>query len=310
MKKVTILIPCYNEEGSLDALYEALKELMDFHTDYTWEVLMVNDGSKDRTIDIIKQLREKDKRICYVNLSRNFGKENAMLAGFDYATGDCMVIMDADLQHPPMTISDMLAKWEEGYEDVYAKRITRGKESWFRKQFSLFYYRMLKHLTRVEILENVGDFRLLDRKCVNALKNLRETQRYTKGMYCWIGFRKTEVWFEQGDRLAGESSFNFLRLLNLAIDGITSFTTAPLRIATIMGLFVSLIAFVFMCYILLTTLIWGDPVQGYPTLITVILFLGGVQLLSLGIIGEYLGRIFYETKGRPVYVVSEVEGVE
>lgn len=310
MKKVTILIPCYNEEGSLDALYEALKELMDFQTDYTWEVLMVNDGSKDRTIDIIKQLREKDKRICYVNLSRNFGKENAMLAGFDYATGDCMVIMDADLQHPPMTISDMLAKWEEGYEDVYAKRITRGKESWFRKQFSLFYYRMLKHLTRVEILENVGDFRLLDRKCVNALKNLRETQRYTKGMYCWIGFRKTEVWFEQGDRLAGESSFNFLRLLNLAIDGITSFTTAPLRIATIMGLFVSLIAFVFMCYILLTTLIWGDPVQGYPTLITVILFLGGVQLLSLGIIGEYLGRIFYETKGRPVYVVSEVEGVE
>lgn len=310
MKKVTILIPCYNEEGSLDALYEALKELMDFHTDYTWEVLMVNDGSKDRTIDIIKQLREKDKRICYVNLSRNFGKENAMLAGFDYATGDCMVIMDADLQHPPMTISDMLAKWEEGYEDVYAKRITRGKESWFRKQFSLFYYRMLKHLTRVEILENVGDFRLLDRKCIEALKNLRETQRYTKGMYCWIGFRKTEVWFEQGDRLAGESSFNFLRLLNLAIDGITSFTTAPLRIATIMGLFVSLIAFVFMCYILLTTLIWGDPVQGYPTLITVILFLGGVQLLSLGIIGEYLGRIFYETKGRPVYVVSEVEGVE
>jgi glycosyltransferase involved in cell wall biosynthesis len=310
MKKVTILIPCYNEEGSLDALYEALKELMDSQTDYSWEVLMVNDGSKDRTIDIIKQLREKDKRICYVNLSRNFGKENAMLAGFDYATGDCMVIMDADLQHPPMTISDMLAKWEEGYEDVYAKRITRGKESWFRKQFSLFYYRMLKHLTRVEILENVGDFRLLDRKCIDALKNLRETQRYTKGMYCWIGFRKTEVWFEQGDRLAGESSFNFLRLLNLAIDGITSFTTAPLRIATIMGLFVSLIAFVFMCYILLTTLIWGDPVQGYPTLITVILFLGGVQLLSLGIIGEYLGRIFYETKGRPVYVVSEVEGVE
>ena len=243
MKKVTILIPCYNEEGSLDALYKALKELMDSQTDYSWEVLMVNDGSKDRTIDIIKQLREKDKRICYVNLSRNFGKENAMLAGFDYATGDCMVIMDADLQHPPMTISDMLAKWEEGYEDVYAKRITRGKESWFRKQFSLFYYRMLKHLTRVEILENVGDFRLLDRKCVNALKNLRETQRYTKGMYCWIGFRKTEVWFEQGDRLAGESSFNFLRLLNLAIDGITSFTTAPLRIATIMGLFVSLIAF-------------------------------------------------------------------
>lgn len=305
MKKVTILIPCYNEEGSLDALYEALKELMDTQKDYAWEVLMVNDGSKDRTLDIIKQLREKDRRICYVSLSRNFGKENAMLAGFDYATGDCMVIMDADLQHPPTAIPDMLEKWEEGYEDVYAKRITRGKESWLRKRFSLLYYHMLQQATRVEILENVGDFRLLDRKCINALKELRETQRYTKGMYCWIGFKKHEIWFEQGDRFAGKSSFNFLRLLNLAIDGVTSFTTAPLRLATILGGIVSLVAFAFMCYVLFTTLVWGDPVQGYPTLMTVILFLGGVQLLSLGIIGEYLGRIFYETKERPVYIVGE-----
>lgn len=309
MKKVTILIPCYNEEASLDALYEALKELMDTQTAYTWEILMVNDGSKDRTIDIIKQLREKDNRICYVSLSRNFGKENAMLAGFDYATGDCMVIMDADLQHPPTAIPNMLEKWEEGYEDVYARRLTRGKESWLRKQFSLLYYHMLQQATRVEILENVGDFRLLDRKCINALKELRETQRYTKGMYCWIGFKKHEIWFEQGDRFAGESSFNFLRLLNLAIDGVTSFTTAPLRLATIIGLLVSLVAFIFMCYVLLCTLVWGDPVQGYPTLMTVVLFLGGVQLLSLGIIGEYLGRIFYETKGRPVYVVGEKDGV-
>lgn len=309
MKKVTILIPCYNEEASLDALYEALKELMDTQTAYTWEILLVNDGSKDRTIDIIKQLREKDNRICYVSLSRNFGKENAMLAGFDYATGDCMVIMDADLQHPPTAIPNMLEKWEEGYEDVYARRLTRGKESWLRKQFSLLYYHMLQQATRVEILENVGDFRLLDRKCINALKELRETQRYTKGMYCWIGFKKHEIWFEQGDRFAGESSFNFLRLLNLAIDGVTSFTTAPLRLATIIGLLVSLVAFIFMCYVLLCTLVWGDPVQGYPTLMTVVLFLGGVQLLSLGIIGEYLGRIFYETKGRPVYVVGEKDGV-
>jgi len=309
MKKVTILIPCYNEESSLDALYASLKEVIDAQATYAWEILMVNDGSKDHTMDVIRRLREKDERICYVNLSRNFGKENAMLAGFDYATGDCMVIMDADLQHPPMAISDMLAKWEEGYEDVYAKRITRGKESWLRKKFSLLYYRMLQHATRVEVLENVGDFRLLDRKCINALKELRETQRYTKGMYCWIGFKKHEIWFEQGDRFAGESSFNFIRLLNLAVDGVTSFTTAPLRMATVIGLFVSLVAFVFMCYVLFCTLVWGDPVQGYPTLMTVILFMGGIQLLSLGIIGEYLGRIFYETKGRPVYVVSEVVGV-
>ena len=293
MKKVSILVPCYNEEASLQALYEALRQLMDAQTDYQWEVLMVNDGSKDNTIQIIKQLRNQDQRICYIDLSRNFGKENAMLAGFDYASGDCMVIMD----------------WEEGYEDVYAKRITRGKESWFRKNFSLLYYHLLQKTTRVEILENVGDFRLLDRKCIDALKQLRETQRYTKGMYCWVGFKKHEVLFEQGDRLAGESSFNFGRLLSLAIEGVTSFTTAPLRFATILGLVISLVAFIYMCYILITTLIWDDPVAGYPTLITVILFLGGVQLLSLGIIGEYLGRIFYETKERPVYLIRESAGV-
>jgi glycosyltransferase involved in cell wall biosynthesis len=309
MKKVTILIPCYNEEASLPALYEALRLMMEEQTTYQWEILMVNDGSRDRTIDIIRQLRNRDERICYVDLSRNFGKENAMLAGFDYATGDCMVIMDADLQHPPHAIPEMLKYWEEGFEDVYARRITRGKESWLRKRLTLFYYHMLQRTTRVEILENVGDFRLLDRKCIDALKQLRETQRYTKGMYCWVGFRKHEVLFEQGDRLAGTSSFNFMRLLSLAMDGITSFTTAPLRIATILGLIVSVVAFSFMVYVLVTTLIWGDPVQGYPTLMTVILFLGGVQLLSLGIIGEYLGRIFHETKGRPVYIAREVAGV-
>ena len=309
MKKVTILIPCYNEEASLPALYEALRQLMDGQAAYQWEVLMVNDGSHDRTIDIIRQLRAGDERICYVDLSRNFGKENAMLAGFDYATGDCMVIMDADLQHPPHVIPEMLRYWEEGFEDVYAKRITRGKESWLRKRLTLFYYHMLQRTTPVEILENVGDFRLLDRKCIDALKQLRETQRYTKGMYCWVGFRKHEVLFEQGDRVAGASSFNFMRLMSLAMDGITSFTTAPLRIATVLGLIVSVVAFSFMVYVLITTLIWGDPVQGYPTLMTVILFLGGVQLLSLGIIGEYLGRIFHETKGRPVYIAREVAGV-
>ena len=309
MKKVSILIPCYNEEASLPAMYVALKELMDTHKDYAWEVVMVNDGSHDRTIDVIKQLRRADERICYIDLSRNFGKENAMLAGFDYVTGDCMVIMDADLQHPPHLIPDMLKLWNEGYEDVYAKRITRGKESWARKKFTLLYYKLLQKTTRVEILENVGDFRLLDRKCIDALKQLRETQRYTKGMYCWVGFKKHEILFEQGDRVAGESSFNFFRLMNLAIDGVTSFTTAPLRLSTILGLIMSLVAFLYMIYVLVTTLIWDDPVQGYPTLMTVILFLGGVQLLSLGIIGEYLGRIFHETKGRPVYFIEEKEGV-
>lgn len=308
MKKVTILIPCYNEEQSLPLLYEQLAVLTDNHPEYDWEILFVNDGSKDNTIQLIKQLGQKDNRIAYVDLSRNFGKEAAMLAGFDYATGDCMVIMDADLQHPPHLIPEMLQHWEAGYDDVYAKRTTRGKESRLRKNLSLLYYKLLQKTTRVEILQNVGDFRLLDRKCIDTLKQLRESERYTKGMFCWIGFNKKEIKFEQGDRVAGETSWNYLSLFNLAIEGITSFTIAPLRLSTMMGIIVSIIAFIYMCVIITKTIIWGEDVQGFPTLMVVILFLGGVQLLSLGIIGEYLGRIFHETKKRPIYVVKEYKG--
>lgn len=307
MKKVTVLIPCYNEEESLYALYEALQKLMTDNSNYQWEILMVNDGSKDNTINIIKELREKDSRICYIDLSRNFGKENAMLAGFDYATGDCMVIMDADLQHPPHIIRNMLEKWEAGYQDVYGKRLSRGKESWLRKQFSMMFYHLLQKTARYDILPNVGDFRLLDRKCIEELKKLRETERYTKGMFAWIGFRKASVEFETQDRIAGESSMKYGALLHLAAEGITSFTVAPLKWSIYLGLLVSLASFVFMIYILVNTVVYGDPVAGYPTMMTVILFLGGVQLLSLGIIGEYLGKIFNETKGRPVYVVNEIE---
>lgn len=307
MKKVTILIPCYNEEASLPLLYPRLQELMNSQPRYAWEILFVNDGSSDKTVEIIHQLRAADKRISLVDLSRNFGKERAMLAGFDYAKGDCVVIMDADLQHPPHVIPQMLARWEEGFDDVYAERRTRGKEPWLRKQVSLLYYRLLQKTTRINILPNVGDFRLLDRKCIEVLRQLRESERNTKGLYCWIGFRKTSVAFETADRVAGTSSWNFWSLLNLAVNGITSFTTAPLRLATVLGFVVSLVAFIYMCYILLKTLLFGDPVQGFPTLLTVILFLGGVQLLSLGIIGEYLGRIFYESKHRPVYVVREYQ---
>ena len=307
MKKVTVLIPCYNEEASLHALYEALQKLMTDNSNYQWEILMINDGSKDNTINIIKELREKDNRICYIDLSRNFGKENAMLAGFDYATGDCMVIMDADLQHPPHIIRNMLEKWEAGYQDVYGKRLSRGKESWLRKQFSMMFYHLLQKTARYDILPNVGDFRLLDRKCIEELKKLRETERYTKGMFAWIGFRKASVEFETQDRIAGESSMKYGALLHLAAEGITSFTVAPLKWSIYLGLLVSLASFVFMIYILVNTVVYGDPVAGYPTMMTVILFLGGVQLLSLGIIGEYLGKIFNETKGRPVYVVNEIE---
>lgn len=310
MSKVSVLIPAYNEELSLPELYSKLKEMMDSYAEYEWEILFVNDGSHDKTLEVIKFLRSQDERINFVDLSRNFGKEVAMLAGFDYATGDCLVIMDADLQHPPHLIPEMLKYWEEGYDDVYAKRITRGKESLMRKYLSLLFYKLLQKTTRVEILPNVGDFRLLDRCCVNALKQMRESQRYTKGMYCWIGFRKKEIKFEQEDRVAGTSSFNFFSLLSLAVEGVTSFTVAPLRISTFAGIIVSLVAFIYMCFIMFKTLIWGEVVQGFPTLMVVILFLGGIQLLSLGVIGEYIGRIFNETKNRPTYIAKEYNGVK
>ena len=226
-----------------------------------------------------------------------------MLAGFDYVKGDCMVIMDADLQHPPHVILQMLEKWEEGYDDVYASRLTRGKESWLRKKLSLLYYRILQRSTRLEVLPNVGDFRLLDRRCINALKQMRENNRYTKGMYCYIGFKKTYVTFETEDRIAGKSSMNYKTLINLAIEGILSYTTVPLRIATVIGILTSLFAFIYMLVVFIKTLLYGDPVQGYPTMMIVILFLGGIQLLALGILGEYIGRIFTETKNRPVYFV-------
>lgn len=305
MKKlISILIPCYNEALSLPILIPKLEGIANNLKQYDWEFLCVNDGSKDNTLEVLRELRTVYKRVNYIDLSRNYGKENAMLAGFDYVKGDCMVIMDADLQHPPHVILQMLEKWEEGYDDVYASRLTRGKESWLRKKLSLLYYRILQRSTRLEVLPNVGDFRLLDRRCINALKQMRENNRYTKGMYCYIGFKKTYVTFETEDRIAGESSMNYKTLINLAIEGILSYTTVPLRIATVIGVLTSLFAFIYMLVVFIKTLLYGDPVQGYPTMMIVILFLGGIQLLALGILGEYIGRIFTETKNRPVYFVK------
>lgn len=309
MKLVSIIIPCYNEESNLLLLFKSLSSFINQQSYYQWQVLLIDDGSKDNTLRCMEQIREKDNRFCYISLSRNFGKENAMLAGFDNVKGDCCIIMDADLQHPIEVIPQMIKLWEEGYNDVYAKRKDRGKESWLRKKLSLTYYKILQKIANVDILPNVGDFRLLDRKCINALKELRETQRYTKGLYCWIGYKKKEVKFEQGDRIQGKSSFNYHKLINLAIEGITSYSTAPLRISTLLGIAVSFSAFLYMCYIFIKTIVLGEPVHGFPTLIIVILFLGGVQLLSLGIIGEYLGRIFIETKHRPTYIINEKEGI-
>lgn len=305
MQTITILIPCYNEEKSLPMLMQKLEKLKQGENQYDWEFLFVNDGSKDNTLELVKSYHAADASVHYVDLSRNFGKENAMLAGFDYAQGDCVVIIDADLQDPPEIIPEMIGYWRQGYQDVYARRRSRGKESWLRRKLSLAYYGILQHSSRFDVLQNVGDFRLLDRKCVDALKKLRESERYTKGLFCWIGYKKKEVLFDRHDRVAGQSSFNFRKLFALALDGITSFTTAPLRISTVMGFLLSVFAFLYMCYFLAKTIFFGDPIKGFPTLIIVILLLGGIQLLSLGIIGEYLGRVFNESKNRPVYLINE-----
>lgn len=310
MKKISILIPCYNEEKSLPALYAELKSLMDSMPLYNWEILFVNDGSEDKTLDLLNSLHTEDNRINYLNLSRNFGKENAMLAGFDYVSGDCMVIMDADLQDPPSLIPEMITHWENGYKDVYARRNNRGEESWLRKKLSLLFYRILDSTTRFDVLENVGDFRLLDRQCINALRKLRETERYTKGMFCWIGYRKKEIVFDRGNRVAGNSNWNFWSLFNLAIEGITSFSTAPLRFATIFGGIVAFFAFFFMLFYGTKTIIFGDEARGFTTIIVVVLFMGGVQLLTIGILGEYIGRIFNETKQRPTYLADTYNGEE
>lgn len=308
MKKVSILVPCYNEEQSLPLLYEELIKVIDNLPDYEWEMLFVNDGSKDGTMHILASMREKDKRVNYLDLSRNFGKENAMLAGFDFVTGDCMILMDADLQDPPTLIPVMLKEWENGYQDVYAKRRDRGKESWLRKKLSMLFYKILDHSTRFDILQNVGDFRLLDRQCIDALRRMRETERYTKGMFCWIGFNKKEVVFDRGDRKAGDSKWNFKSLFNLAIEGITSFTTAPLRFATIIGFVIAICAFMAGLFYLGKTIIFGDQARGFTTLIVFISFFGGLQLMAIGILGEYLGRIFNEVKGRPVYLANTYNG--
>lgn len=308
MKKVSIIIPTYNEEESLPFLYERLEKLMTNLKDYEFELLFVNDGSKDRTIEIIKEMRQKDKRISYVDFSRNFGKEIAMIAGLDYATGDCVIFMDADLQDPPELISEFLKYWEEGYDDVYGKRKSRKGESFLKKFTSKMYYKILQRTTRIEIQRDTGDFRLLDKRCVNALKKLRESQRNTKSMFSWIGYKKKEVLFDREPRVAGKTKWNYMKLIDLAVDGITSFTTSPLRLSTFIAIPTIFILIGYFAYVIAKSFIVNEPVQAYQAIILLILFFSSIQILLFGIIGEYLGRIFKETKNRPLYLVNEYNG--
>ena len=268
----------------------------------------MNDGSRDGTLEILKELRHKDQRVSYVDLSRNFGKEIAMIAGIDYLTGDAAVIMDADLQDPPEMIPQMISWWEQGYDDISAKRRSRAGESFFKKWSSHIFYKILQKLSSIPVQPDVGDFRLLDTQCLNALRLMRESQRYTKGMFSWIGFHKKEILFDRDARIAGKTKWNYWKLVNLAIEGITSFTIAPLRAASFVGCILACIAILYMAFIIIRTLIFGGDVAGYPSLISIILFIGGVQLFFLGIIGEYLGRVFNESKFRPLYLVKDYNG--
>lgn len=307
-KKISILLPAYNEEASFPLLEQCMSQVLVDNPDYDWEFLLVNDGSRDNTLQqMIKLHRQDPEHYSYVDLSRNYGKEIAMLAGFDHVTGDAMIIMDSDMQHPIDVIPEMIHYWEQGYDDVYAQRKT-SQETWFKKKSSQIYYRVLQKLTRIPIQKDTGDFRLLDRSCIEALKSMRETERNTKGMYSWIGFRKKGIFYEQKEREVGETKWSFWSLLNLAVTGIMSYTVAPLRLASIFGVVVSLLAFAYLIFIIFKTIFWGESVQGFPTLEVTILFLGGVILISLGIMGEYIGRIFNETKNRPVYFINSYNG--
>lgn len=306
MKKISILIPAYNEEKVLEKLFTRLANLANNTKDYEFEFFFINDGSKDKTLEIIKDYAETDARVSYLNLSRNFGKEIAMIAGLDNVSGDATVIIDADLQDPPELIPKMISWWEKGYDDVYAKRSSRHGESWFKKASSKLFYKTLQSVTRIPIQKDTGDFRLLDKRAVEALKQIRESQRYTKGYFSWIGFKKKEITYNRDARAAGQSKWNYFKLFDLAIEGIVSFSTAPLRIATFIGGIVAFAAFVYLIVIVIKTIAFGTDIAGYPSTMVVILFLGGAQLLSLGIIGEYVGRIFNETKNRPLYLIEEL----
>ncbi len=305
MKTITLLIPAYNEEQVLEHLFTRLANLANETKNYTFEFLFINDGSKDSTLEIIKDYAEKDSRVSYLNLSRNFGKEIGMIAGLDHAKGDAVVIIDADLQDPPELIPEMISLWQEGYDDVYAKRRSREGESWLKKFTSRHYYKLLQRVTHVPIQEDTGDFRLLDRRVVEALKQFRESQRNTKAMFSWVGFHKKEILYNRDPRAAGETKWNYIKLIELALDGITSFTTAPLRLSTYAGIVISGLTFIYLVFLIIRTIFFGTDLAGYPSMMAVILFLGGVQLISLGIIGEYVGRIFNETKGRPLYFIEE-----
>src|SRR5918994_110661 len=305
--KLSIVIPVHNESANIAPLCERLLPVLE-RIDSDWEAIFVDDGSRDETLNLIKDLSRREPRIGAVSFSRNFGKEIAIAAGLDHARGDAVVIMDADLQHPPEMIETFVERWREGYVMVYGQRTDRSGETRFKRNSASLFYRLFRRFGETSLPEGAGDFRLIDRKGVEVLKALGERARFSKGLYAWIGFRSTGVPFAVEERRHGISKWSRRKLFRFAFDGITSFSTVPLRVWTYMGVAISLCAIATAVYFMIRTLLFGTDLPGFPSLIVSIMFFSGIQLMSLGIVGEYVGRIFAEVKRRPLYVVAERVG--
>ncbi len=303
---LSIVVPAYNEQEVLPEFHRRLTAVL-AELPMESEVIYINDGSSDATLAVIRQLREKDPRIALIDLSRNFGKEIAVTAGLDYSKGDAVILIDADLQDPPELIPRLVEERKNGYDVVYATRMSREGESRLKKATAYAFYRVINQLTRVKIPQDTGDFRLLSRRAVNSLLKLREQHRFMKGLFTWIGYAQKGIPYRRDPRYAGETKWNYWRLWNFALEGVTSFTIGPLKVATYLGLATAIAAFIYAGIIIAKTLLHGEPVAGYPSLMVVILFLGGVQLITVGIMGEYIGRMFDESKQRPLYFVNTYE---
>jgi glycosyltransferase involved in cell wall biosynthesis len=304
MSKLTVVVPAYNESEGLRDFHARLGAVLE-GIDVDSSVLYIDDGSSDDTWAIMCTLRDADRRVATLRLSRNFGKELALTAGLDHVDAGAAVVIDADLQDPPELIPTFVQHWRAGYDVVYGTRASRAGETGFKKMTASGFYRVMERLSNTPIPRDTGDFRLLSRRALDALRQVRERQRFMKGLFTWVGFRQLPVVYHRDQRHAGQTKWNYWRLWNFAIDGITSFSGAPLKVATYVGLLAALLAFAFGLWVLGKALLHGDPVQGYPSLMVVVLFLGGIQLMALGVIGEYLGRLYVESKQRPLYLVDE-----
>lgn len=302
--RLTVLVAAYNEADALPLLHPRIVAALEAIDDLDARVLYVDDGSTDATWPVLLDIAGRDARVSLLRLSRNFGKEAALTAGLDRIDEGAALILDGDGQDPPELIGDFISKWREGYDDVHGTRIARAGEGWLKRTTAHAFYRVIGRLSRTPIPADTGDFRLLSPRVLDALRQMRERHRFMKGLFGWVGFKRIAIPYERDARMAGGSKFNFWRLWNLALEGITSFSTAPLRIATYLGLLTAMLAFIYGVWIVLKALLWGDPVAGWPTMMAVILFLGGTQLIALGLIGEYLGRLYEESKQRPLYLID------